>query len=45
MVLEGGRKWEETWEIIVIFDYKVLMKASLLKSTLTRTLYGHIMGT
>lgn len=37
IVSECGRKWEETWEIIIIFDYKVLMKASLLKSTVTRT--------
>ena len=32
IVLEGGRKWEEIQEAIIILYYKIFMKARLLKS-------------
>ena len=34
-MLEGRRKWEENWEILIILYYEIFMKAPLLKSSLT----------
>lgn len=31
IVLEGGKKGEEIWEMIIILYYKIFMKAPLLK--------------